>query len=103
MVEKAQEKERQVMAKGGLDSWHKQKWVDISRKKKDGSHPPCGRKKASTSSKGYPKCVPSSKASKMSDSEKQSAVRRKRSKAQAIGGKPTNVATKKGAHAKRKK
>ena len=89
-----EEEEGKVMAKGGLDTWHKQKWVDISRKKKDGSHPPCGRKKASTSSKGYPKCVPAAKAAKMSDSEKASAVRRKRAKTQGVSGKPTNVSTK---------
>ena len=80
--------------KGGLDTWHKQKWVDISRKRKDGSHPPCGRKKASKSSKGYPKCVPAAKAAKMPAAQKASAVRRKRAKAQGVGGKPTNVSTK---------
>ena len=88
------EEEEESQMKGGLDTWHKQKWVDISRKKKDGSHPPCGRKKASKSSKGYPKCVPAAKAAKMSDSQKASAVRRKRAKAQGVGGKPTNVSTK---------
>ena len=88
-----EETKEEVMAKGGLDKWFKQNWVDISRKK-DGKHPPCGRKKASTSAKGYPKCVPASKAASMTKSEKTSAVRRKRSKAQGVGGKPTNVATK---------
>jgi len=68
-------------------------WVDISRKKKDGSHPPCGRKKASTARSGYPKCVPRAKANRMSSAEKKSAVRRKRAKAQGVGGKPTNVRT----------
>ena len=68
-------------------------WVDISRKKKDGSHPPCGRKKASTARSGYPKCVPRAKANRMSSAEKRSAVRRKRAKAQGVGGKPTNVRT----------
>lgn len=68
-------------------------WVDISRKKKDGSHPPCGRKKASTARSGYPKCVPRAKANRMSSAQKTSAVRRKRAKAQGVGGKPTNVAT----------
>ena len=68
-------------------------WVDISRKKKDGSHPPCGRKKDSTARSGYPKCVPRAKANRMSSAEKRSAVRRKRAKAQGVGGKPTNVRT----------
>ena len=49
--------------------------------------------------KGYPKCVPAAKAAKMTDSQKKSAVRRKRAKAQGVGGKPTNVRT----FAKRKK
>ena len=76
-----------------LKKWFSENWVDISRKKKGGGHPKCGRKKASTSRKGYPKCVPAAKAAKMSDSQKKSAVRRKRAKAQGVGGKPTNVKT----------
>ena len=76
-----------------LKKWFSENWVDISRKKKSGGHPKCGRKKASTSRKGYPKCVPAAKAAKMSDSQKKSAVRRKRAKAQGVGGKPTNVKT----------
>ena len=59
-----------------LKKWFSEKWVDLGRKKKDGSHAECGR---SDSSKGkYPKCVPMSKAMKMSAKQKQSAVRRKR-------------------------
>ena len=46
-----------------LNRWFKEKWVDVSRKDKDGKHPPCGRSKAKTSSKGYPKCRPSVKVS----------------------------------------
>jgi len=76
-----------------LKKWFSENWVDISRKKKGGGHPKCGRKKASTSRKGYPKCVPAAKAAKMTDSQKKSAVRRKRAKAQGVGGKPTNVKT----------
>ena len=68
-------------------------WLDISRKKKSGGHPPCGRKKASLKKSGYPKCVPRAKANRMSAAEKRSAVRRKRAKAQGVGGKPTNVRT----------
>jgi len=73
--------------------------VDVSRKKKDGSHPPCGRSKAKTSSKGYPKCRPSVKVSSktpktsgsMSEGQKRAATKRKRSKKQGVGGKPTVV------------
>ena len=81
------------MAKGGLDKWFKEKWVDISRKKKGGGHPPCGRKSAKKSKGGYPKCVPASKASRMTASQKKSAVSRKRAVKQGVGGKPTNVRT----------
>ena len=42
--------------------------------------------------KGYPKCVPAAKAARMSDSQRRSAVRRKRA-AGNPGGKPTNVKT----------
>ena len=82
------------MAKNGLDKWFKQKWVDIGSKKKDGSFAKCGRSKQKADAKRkYPKCVPLAKAKRMSTSQKTSAVKRKRSKAQGVGGKPTNVKT----------
>ena len=88
------------MAKNGLDKWFAQKWVDIGSKKKDGSFSKCGRSKQKTDAKRkYPKCVPLAKATRMSDSQRASAVKRKRAVAQGVGGKPTNVAT----FAKRKK
>ena len=88
------------MAKNGLDKWFKQKWVDIGSKRKDGSFAKCGRSKQKKDAKRkYPKCVPLAKATRMTDSQRASAVRRKRAKAQGVGGKPTNVAT----FAKRKK
>ena len=81
----------------GLRRWLKEKWVDISRKKKDGSYAPCGRGKGNLSSKKYPKCRPSKKVSSktpktsrgMDKKEKKTAIRRKRSKPQGVGGKPT--------------
>ena len=87
------------MVEKNLNRWFKEKWVDVSRKKKDGSHPPCGRSKAKTSSKGYPKCRPSVKVSSktpktsgaMSEGQKRAATKRKRSKKQGVGGKPTVV------------
>ena len=81
------------MAKNGLKKWFSQKWVDIGSKKKGGGHKPCGRKSASGSKRKYPKCVPAAKAASMTAGQKRSAVARKRSKAQGVGGKPTNVAT----------
>jgi len=79
-----------------LKKWFSEEWVDLGRKKKDGSYAECGR---SDASKGkYPKCVPKAKAKQMSEDEKESAVRRKRF-AEAVkkrkGKKPINVKTKK--------
>lgn len=82
-----------------LNRWFKEKWVDVSRKDKDGKHPPCGRSKAKKSSKGYPKCRPSVKVSdktpktsgSMSTGQKRAATKRKRAKKQGVGGKPTIV------------
>ena len=82
------------MAKNGLDKWFKQKWVDIGSKKKDGSFAKCGRSKQKKDAKRkYPKCVPLAKATRMTESQRASAVRRKRAVAQGVGGKPTNVKT----------
>jgi len=66
-----------------LRKWFKEKWVDLSRKKAGGGHPPCGASagkgvRAKDSSKKYPKCVPANKAKSMSKKEKKSAIRRKR-------------------------
>ena len=88
-----------VLIRKNLNRWFKEKWVDVSRKNKDGSHPPCGRSKAKTSSKGYPKCRPSVKVSSktpktsgsMSEGQKRAATKRKRAKKQGVGGKPTIV------------
>ena len=75
----------------GLVKWFKEDWRDISTKDKSGKHPKCGR--PSGSKRGYPKCVPAAKARTMSAAQKRSAVRRKRARAQGVGGKPTNVRT----------
>ena len=77
----------------GLKKWFNEKWVDIGAPKKNGKFQPCGRKSARGSKRKYPKCVPLAKATRMTKSEKASAVSRKRSKAQGVGGKPTNVST----------
>jgi hypothetical protein len=83
---------------GDLKKWVDQKWVDIGAPKKDGKYQPCGRKSSTGSKRKYPKCVPLAKATRMTSSQKASAVKRKRA-AGNPGGKPTNVAT----FAKRKK
>ena len=77
----------------GLKEWFKQDWVDIGSKKKGGGVNKCGRKSASGSKRTYPKCVPAAKAASMTESQRRSAVARKRSKPQGVGGKPTNVRT----------
>ncbi len=79
------------MAKGGLGKWFQEEWVDISRKDKSGKYAPCGREEADTSAEGYPKCRPKAEATRMSDRKRRLAVRRKRSKPQGVGGKPTIV------------
>ena len=84
------------MASNGLRKWVSEKWVDIGAPKKNGKYQPCGRSKGSK--RKYPKCVPLAKATRMTKSQKASAVSRKRA-AGNPGGKPTNVAT----FAKRKK
>jgi hypothetical protein len=82
------------MAKNGLKKWFAQKWVDIGSKKKGGGFKKCGRSKQKADAKRkYPKCVPLAKANRMSEGQRRSAVARKRSKAQGVGGKPTNVKT----------
>ena len=80
------------MAKSGLKKWFSEKWVDIGSKKPGGGYKECGRKSASGSKRKYPKCVPAAKAARMTESEKRSAVARKRA-ASNVGPKPTNVKT----------
>ena len=76
----------------GLKKWFSEKWVDIGAKKRGGKYQECGRKSASNSNRKYPKCVPLAKATRMSASQKASAVSRKRA-AGNIGPKPTFVKT----------
>jgi len=52
--------------KKNLDTWFRERWVDISRPKNSGGYEQCGRKDASTGR--YPRCVPASTAARMSKS-----------------------------------
>tara|TARA_Y100001937_G_scaffold46413_1_gene65191 strand:- start:1218 stop:1562 length:345 start_codon:yes stop_codon:yes gene_type:complete len=63
------------IANENLRKWFKDKWVNIGKKNKDGSHPPCG---TSGKKRAYAKCVPASKARGMTKKQKASATRRKR-------------------------
>ncbi len=77
-----------------LKEWFKEKWVDISRPKAGGGFEPCGRDDANTGK--YPKCVPASRAARMTPEQIASAVRRKRtaeSTQTRDGKKPINVST----------
>jgi hypothetical protein len=79
-----------------LKEWFKEKWVDISRPKSGGGFEPCGR--ADAESGKYPKCVPASRAARMTPEQIASAVRRKRtaeSTQQRQDKKPINVSTEK--------
>lgn len=83
------------MATGGLKRWFKENWVDLSRPKPGGGFEPCGRPDASEGK--YPKCVPASRAARMTQAEIDSAVRRKRraeSTQRREGQKPIMVPTK---------
>ncbi len=83
--------------KGGLTKWFKERWVDISRKNKNGGHPECGAsagtKQRGSGKRAYPKCVPASKAANMSSKQKKSAVRRKRKYGSTDSGKAKMVST----------
>lgn len=77
-----------------LKEWFKERWVDISRPKPGGGFEPCGRSDASTGK--YPKCVPASRAARMTPEQIASAVRRKRtaeSTQNRDGKKPIYVST----------
>tara|TARA_R110002012_G_scaffold140927_3_gene298660 strand:- start:7001 stop:7864 length:864 start_codon:yes stop_codon:yes gene_type:complete len=72
-------------------------WVNICKKKSGGGHPTCGRDDADKG--GYPVCRAKGVASKMSQSEKDSACRRKREKEKkdsqtGKGQKPTRIQVK---------
>ena len=83
--------------KGGLSKWFRERWVDISRKKKSGGHPACGASAGKKSRRGgkraYPKCVPAAKAASMSKKQKRSAVTRKRKHGATARGKAKMVST----------
>lgn len=77
-----------------LTEWFREEWVDISRPKAGGGFESCGRPDASQGK--YPKCVPASKAARMTQAEIDSAVRRKRtaeSSTRRKDKKPINVPT----------
>lgn len=66
-----------------LSRWHREKWVDVCRRGKNGKHPPCGNR---LGTKGYPYCRPSKRissrtpvlASQLSAAQKRSLCQKKR-------------------------
>jgi hypothetical protein len=66
-----------IFKESNLKQWfEKEKWVDVSRPKKDGGYEECGR---SDADKGrYPVCTPASKAKTLSDKERKNRIRAKR-------------------------
>jgi len=89
--ESVYDRTKDLLLSEDLRKWVKERWVDIGAPKKGGGFKPCGRSKGEKR-KGYPKCVPAAKASRMSKGQRKSAVRRKRA-AGNPGGKPTMVST----------
>lgn len=79
-------------AEGGkqhsLGRWFQEKWVDLNRRRPDGSYPPCGR--PSASSGPYPLCRPSRRVSSktpatVQELPKKSLKRAQHQKAKAPG------------------
>ena len=72
------------MAKEGLKTWFKQKWVDIGSQAKRWFFAKIRvvkikrSKQKSGRERKYPKCVPLAKARRMSEGQRRSAVARKR-------------------------
>lgn len=77
-----------------LKEWFDEEWVDLSRPKKGGGYESCGRADANQGK--YPKCVPASRAARMTPEQIRSAIQRKRraeSTQTRDGKKPINVST----------
>ena len=77
-----------------LNRWFKEKWVDVSRKDKDGKHPPCGRGKAKIVWKRIPEVQAIGESSgetpktsgSMSSGQKRAATKRKRARNRGLVG-----------------
>jgi predicted protein tyrosine phosphatase len=66
----------------GLPKWFKEDWVDLTRPLKNGGYAKCGRPSTDMSQaefkRTYPKCVPASRAARMTPAQVKSAISRKR-------------------------
>ena len=71
--------EREAKGHGGLDTWfHKERWVDLRRPKKDGGYEPCGR--GDTSKGKKPVCTPANKAKNIDKKERTQRLKEKAKK-----------------------
>ena len=69
----------EAMHEGPLKDWkERERWVDVSRPKKDGGYEECGR--ADTSKGKKPVCTPANKAKNLTDKERKNRIRQKRTK-----------------------
>jgi hypothetical protein len=69
-------KYKRVVESDLKDWFEKEKWVDVSRPKKEGGYEECGR---SDASKGkYPVCTPEKKAESLTEKERKNRIRAKR-------------------------
>ena len=79
-------------SKKDLREWFDEDWVDISKPiMEDGKivgYQKCGRNNTDAED-GYPKCLPKSKAMKLSDDERKLLIERKRRQGMPKDGKPT--------------
>lgn len=82
-----------------LREWFREEWVDISRPiREDGKivgYRACGRSDVENAD-GYPKCLPKSKAMRLTEEERQRLIARKRSQGLPKDGKPTMTSSETG-------
>lgn len=84
---------------GLLKRWKDEKWVNICEKDEKGNYTPCGRKIANLNKKDYPLCRPSIRINEktpktikeISEEERISMCKKKKSMAQGVKGKPVRV------------
>ncbi len=78
-----------------LRQWLREKWVDISKPKRDANGKITGYEQCGSGDKGgYPKCLPEAKAHRLNDNQRKTLVQRKRKTGLPSDGKPTMTSSK---------
>jgi hypothetical protein len=78
-----------------LREWLREKWVDISKPKRNENGEIVGYEKCGSGDKGgYPKCLPEKKASRLNDNQRNTLVQRKRKVGMPQNGAPTMTSSK---------